>query len=80
MPLDVTIDASGSSDVEGIALLEWDCDGDGVFESESDWSVPAARSHTCTFTTDGAYEVSVQATNSQVRDPLSDDDDGVKTL
>ncbi|CAM9249240.1 unnamed protein product, partial [Hapterophycus canaliculatus] len=64
VPLEVTIDASGSSDVEGIVLLEWDCDGDGVYEAESDWTVATARSHTCTYTEDGTYEPSVRATNS----------------
>ncbi|CAM9610829.1 unnamed protein product, partial [Ectocarpus sp. 12 AP-2014] len=63
VPLDVTIDASGSSDAEGIVLLEWDCEGDGVFEAESDWTVASARSHTCTYTVDGTYEPSVRATN-----------------
>lgn len=71
MPLEVTIDASNSTDVEGIVLLEWDCDGDGEFESESDWTVATARSHTCTYTLDGTYEASVRATNSLVRDALS---------
>lgn len=62
----MTLDASGSSDTEGIVLLEWDCVGDGVFEAESDWTVPAARAHTCTYTVDGTYEPSVRATNSLV--------------
>eukprot|EP00903_Cladosiphon_okamuranus_P014013 g13031.t1 len=64
VPLTVTLDASGSSDPEGIMLLEWDCDGDGVFEAESDWTVPATRTHTCTYTVGGTYEPSVRATNS----------------
>ncbi|CAN0550722.1 unnamed protein product, partial [Ectocarpus sp. 8 AP-2014] len=63
LPLDVMIDASGSSDAEGIVLLEWDCEGDGVFEAESDWTVASARNHTCTYTVDGTYEPSVRATN-----------------
>lgn len=71
MPLEVTIDASGSSGVEGIVLLEWDCDGDGVYEAESDWTVPTARTHTCTYTDDGTYEPAVRATNSLVRGSLS---------
>lgn len=66
LPLEVTIDASGSSDVQGIALLEWDCDGDGVFESETEWTDSTDLSHVCTYTTDGAYELSVRATNSLV--------------
>lgn len=47
-------------------MLEWDCAGDGVFEAESDWTVPAARAHACTYTVDGTYEPSVRATNSLV--------------
>ena len=65
--MEVTLDASGSSDTEGgIVTLEWDCVGDGAFEAESDWTVPAGRAHTCTYTVDGTYEPSVRATNSLV--------------
>lgn len=63
----MTIDASNSTDAEGIVLLEWDCEGDGVFEAESVWTVAADRSHTCTYTVDGTYEPSVRATNGLVR-------------
>lgn len=66
LPLEVTLDASGSSDTEGIVTLEWDCVGDGVLVVESDWTVPAARAHTCTYTVDGTYEPSVRAINSLV--------------
>lgn len=63
----MTIDASGSSDPDGIVTLEWDCEGDGVYEEASDWSVPAARAYTCTYMADGTYEPSARATNSLVR-------------
>lgn len=67
LPLEVTLDASESSDVEGIVSLRWDCEGDGKFEATSDWTVANARTHVCTYTEDGAFEATVQATNSLVR-------------
>ena len=67
LPLEVTLDASNSTDVEGIVSLSWDCEGDGVFEATSDWSVATARTHVCTYAEDGAFEATVQATNSLVR-------------
>lgn len=67
LPLEVTLDASNSSDVEGIVSLQWDCQGDGNFEATSDWTVATGRTHVCTYTKDGAYEATVQATNALVR-------------
>lgn len=66
LPLEVTLDASGSSDSEGIVSVEWDCEGDGVFEAQGDWTVANERTHVCTFDEDGIYEAAVQATNSLV--------------
>lgn len=66
LPLEVTLDASGSSDSEGIVSVEWDCEGDGVFEAQGDWTVATARTHVCTYDEDGIYEATVQATNSLV--------------
>lgn len=66
LPLEVTLDASGSLDPSGIVSLDWDCDGDGVYEASSDWAVTTARKHVCTYTKDGVYDAAVQATNSGV--------------
>ncbi|CAM9670320.1 unnamed protein product, partial [Sphacelaria rigidula] len=65
LPLEVTLDASGSSDSSGIVELHWDCEGDGVFEASGDWSVATAREHACTYTEAGLYEATVQVTNSE---------------
>lgn len=67
VPLEVTLDASGSSDSSGIVEVRWDCEGDGEFETSGDWSVATAREHACTYTEDGVYEATVQVTNSEVR-------------
>ena len=66
LPLEVTLDASNSSDAEGIVSLNWDCEGDGKFEATSDWTVANGRTHVCTYAEDGAFEATVQATNSLV--------------
>lgn len=66
LPLEVTLDASESSDSEGIVSVEWDCEGDGEFEAQGDWTVASARTHVCTYDEDGVYEATVQATNSLV--------------
>ena len=38
LPLEVTLSASASSADGQIVTLKWDCEGDGIFEDEGDWS------------------------------------------
>lgn len=59
------MDASNSSDRDGIVSVRWDCEGDGAFESGGDWTVLAQRTHVCTYTEDGFFEPTVRVTNSQ---------------
>jgi len=66
VPLEVTLNASGSSDADGIVTVQWDCEGDGVLEAEGDWSVEASKTQVCTYDLDGTYEATVQLTNSLV--------------
>lgn len=74
VPLEVTLDASGSSDDSGIINLFWDCDGDGVYEAENEWTTESVKTHVCTYAEDGQYEATVQAINSAVREHVANVD------
>ena len=53
----VTLDGSGSSDADGTVVLEeWDCDGDGTYET-------VGTTVTCTFADDGTFTVGLQVTD-----------------
>ena len=61
------LDASGSSDIDGsIVGWDWDCDGNGTYET----SAATATSGICTFTDDGTFPIVLQVT---------DDDGGTAT-
>lgn len=74
----MTLDASQSSGIEGIVSLEWDCDGDGVFEAEGDWTVAKDKTHVCTYELEGIFEATVQATNALVRVARDSKQNGTK--
>lgn len=77
MPLEVALDASMSSESGDIVAVEWDCEGDGVFEEESDLSSQTSSTetevvvtHVCNYTVEGRYEATVRVTDADVSDGL----------
>lgn len=58
-PLDVTLDASGSTDDGTIVKYEWDYEGDGVFDQDTG----TTSSANYTYTTEGHYFPAVRVTD-----------------
>lgn len=55
----VVVDGSGSVDDDGIVTYEWDCDGDGTFETTG--TVPEA---TCVYANNGSFTTTVRVTDT----------------